>query len=329
MRSQLQIYFKEGGRLKTFFFSLFFLGVCLCLPHAVLASENSQYNLLPLYNCISKLESIGAKVPQGYELGILKQDLLYILDEDAPELYVYTPSYVGASQLSHDLKQAIRTKLEQKPITANPFPFTPCCQHGVAVNIRIPYKQRGGKTPEGYFYMNLEDPTPMTYDEVYYGADHKMHVKRHDQPMRLDMTNTPHSMRVFGLVRYLKGAPQETPDFSNYKPKTAANAITVLSVEGQPKSGVTYNALETEQQILASGTPHVSRKAVGLLHQMIAYGLQHLLPIHRVGQRADCWGHLGCDYTYTQEEVAAETKAQQEANNACSELPMRRARRLP
>ncbi len=206
----------------------------------------------------------------------------------------------------------VQKTLDAHPISAHPFPFTACCQGGFSYSIRIPYSPDDSSAPKGYFYMMISDPTPVMYDEVYYGGDHQMHVKRHDTPL---MKVGPYNARGVDMPRFLPGAAQAMPDFTDYKPKQVDNFWTSADA---PKKGIEYHPLVVEEKLWdRHAQNNFSPEAKALLLSDIRQRLRALLKGHKVGQQSDCWGHAGCDWTYSEKQVAGEQKLRSDALNAC------------
>jgi hypothetical protein len=282
---------------------------------AAQAGEQAR-DFTQLYGCIQKLQQAGASSKPDSDLAFLKNDLFYILEKRTSALYLFTPYFAGNADLAHNIAEEIKRTLDANKIDSNPFPFTPCCQEGFSYNIRIPYSPEDLSEQKGYFYLTINDATPIMYDEVYWdkGA-HKMRVVRHDTPF---MKVGPHNVSVVGLSRFLAGAPQKMPDFTNYKPEQVENGITITSVSGQIDKGVEYQPLDVEDRLWDSNAQNnFTAEARDLLVSIIQYGLRNLPQGHKIGQKSDCWGHAGCDYTYSEEEVAQEQKTRMEAINSC------------
>ena len=242
--------------------SLVVAAALLAWPHPCAARD-----LNPLYECARALHRSNF----GLNLEFLKDDLFYFLDPRTPELYVFTPHFAGKADLARNIQLEIKRTLDAQKVTEFGFPFTPCCQSGFTYHVRLPYSQ-------GYFYLTINDPTPVMYDDTYFGADRKMHAVRHATPI---MEVGPHDARILGTPRVLADKGVE------YLP---------LSVEGK---------LWDKQ-----ARDNFSAEARDLLVSQIRDGLRTPLgPDHKVGQHSDCWGHAGCDYTYTEEQVAQERQA--------------------
>jgi hypothetical protein len=128
--------------------------------------------------------------------------------------------------------------------------------------------------------MTIDDPTPVMYDETYFDkGDRKMHAVRHEEPF---MKVGPHSARISGVPQRATEARS-----AEYSP---------LSVEGKLWDKKARDGFSAE--------------AKELLLSKIRDGLHASQPPeHRVGQKSDCWGHAGCDYVYTAEEVGREHEA--------------------
>ena len=285
----------------------------LLSPNSSIAeTANGQaHEFSQLYDCTRKLQKIGTASNIDHDLEFLAPDLFYILDSHAPELYLFTPDFAGKADLSVNIKAEIKETLDANQFHS--FPFTPCCQGGFSYNIRIPHLSLPQK---GYYYIRINDPAPAMYDEVYWNGDeHKMHVKRHNEPY---IKMGPHYAHSFGIPRFLPGKPQAMPDFTNYKPKEAENGITVTSVPGQEDKGIKYHPLTVENKLWdKTAQNNFSSEAKELLLADIRHRLSHLPKEHKVGQRSDCWGHAGCDYTYDKSYVAEEHTNLIDAVNTC------------
>jgi hypothetical protein len=275
-------------------------------------TSKEKYEFSRLYDCIRKLHHANPAYNIDYDLEFLDTDLFYILDRQTPELYLFTPYFAGKADLSHNIKIAIKAELDAHKISSHPFPFAPCCQDGFSYNVRIPYFSDDPLKPKGYFYMMITDPTPVIYDEVYFGDDHKMHVKRHGVPI---MKVGPHNARGGGFPRFLPGAPQTMPDFTNYKPKQLENYWT--RGEMGKNNGVEYYPLDIEEKLWdKNAQDNFSPEAKKLLIADMALRIK-TMPELKVGQRSSCWGHAGCDYTISKEEADANNKRCSDALDAC------------
>lgn len=272
-----------------------------------------------LYDCTQKLHQVTKNPNIDYDLEFLAKDLFYILDRRTPEAYIFTPYYAGKADLSLFVTKAVKAELDKnaQQVKDQSFPFTPCCQDGITYNIAIPYMPDEPLQEKGYFYLNITDSSPGMYDEVYWVREEKkMHIKRHGEPFM--KTTTQHDARNTGIVRFLPGPMQTMPDFTNYKPKETKNGVTITSVTGQINKGVEYHPLVIEEKLWdKKAQGNFSADARNMLIAQIRDALPRLSPIHKIGQQSDCWGHAGCDYTYTAEEVAREQKSHDEAINSC------------
>jgi hypothetical protein len=152
--------------------------------------------------------------------------------------------------------------------------------------VRVPYLSGETSKPKGYYYLQLRDGRG--------------------------------NVSLAGIDRFLPGAPQSTPDFTNYTPPQQPNGVTLMSVTGQKDSGVEYYPSADEAHLWErSAGGHFSEDAERALVSLLHFMLSNLSPPHEVGQRSDCWGHLGCDYTYDEARVAAERRARSEALRSC------------
>jgi hypothetical protein len=271
-----------------------------------------------LYDCVRKAQETGAFSLLGYtpdyDLEMLESELFYVLDARTPELYVFTPYFAGSANLQDIMKRRLKAEQDAHPLEPEHFPVTLCCG-SLDYDVRIPYFPDDPSKPKGYYYLQFGDDTPMFRDELYYGGDHRMHVRRHDES---SVSSRPHAVRRFGLVRFLPGAPQATPDFRHYVPPHRPNSVTVLSVTGQKDEGVEYHPSSEEKKLWDRTTKGnfseaAERALVSILHRK----LSSLPPIHQVGQKSDCWGHLGCDYVYDEDWVAREREAREAAIRSC------------
>jgi len=292
--------------------------VLLLVPNSAAAATDDRVRAFnQLYDCIHKLRQANPTFAMSTinDVGLLRNDLLYISDRHTPALYLYTPYFAGNADLSHIIEIEIKRTLDAQKLSSNPFPFTPCCQSGFSYHIRIPYFPNDNTQANGYFYLPITDSTARMYDEVYWGADHKMHAIRHDKPY---MEVGPADARINNIIHFRAGSPQKIPDFTGDKPEPANDRTITTSPDNHPNKGVEYNPLDVEEKLWDKNAQNnFSAEAKGILLTNIEDGLRTLPLPHKVGQRADCWGHAGCDYTFSEEEVAKEQSERAEVMNSC------------
>ncbi len=308
--------------MKRIFVTLILLFFIVSNTETAFAVEQEN-GVGQLYDCARKLHQAGAAYNIDHDLEFLTNDLFYILDGRAPELYIFTPYYAGKADLSAFIKKAVKAELDKtaqqvKDQSFLPY-FTPCCQGSMSYNIGIPFVPEDPSQQKGYFYLTITDSSPGIYDEVYWvREENKMHVRRHEEPI---IKGPPHDARNNGIVRFLPGSMQAMPDFTNYKPKQTENGITITSVTRQIDKGVEYHPLAIDEKLWdKKAQANFSTDGRNILLSYIRYGLHALPLIHKVGQNSDCWGHAGCDYTYNAEGVAREQKIHDEAINSCKVL---------
>jgi hypothetical protein len=271
------------------------------------------YEFSRLYDCSRKSHEANPAYNADYDLEFLDTDLFYILDRHTPELYLFTPHFAGKVDLPHYMKIAIKAQLDAHKISSSPFPFTPCCQGGLSYHFRIPYFSDDPLKPKGYFYMTINDPTPLIYDEAYFGDDHKMHVKRHDVPI---IKVVSFNASVENIPRFLPGVPQSMPDFTDYKPKQVDNFWT--STDWQKDKGVEYDPLDVEGKLWDKNAQHnFLPEAKRLLLADVALRIRTMPPELKEGDRSSCWGHLGCNYTISKEMAADSHKKRSDALDSC------------
>jgi hypothetical protein len=271
-----------------------------------------------LYDCVWKAQQTDAFGLLGYtpdyDLVVLEPELFYVLDARTPELYLFTPYFAGGANLQEIMKLRLKAELDAHPLEPEHFPVTLCCGN-LDYDVRVPYLPDDPSKPRGYYYLQFSDGTPMVRDELYYGGDHRMHVRRLDES---SVSSRPHEVRRFGLARFLPGEPQAKPDFKRHAPPRRPNSVTVLSVTGQKDDGVEYQPSSEERKLWdRTAKGNFSEAAERVLVSVLHRTLSSLPPIHQVGQKSDCWGHLGCDYVYDGETVAGEHEAREAAIRSC------------
>jgi len=272
-------------------------------------ADDNTARLTSLYACANGLQKAGySSQDPNYDLGSLKDDFLYILPRREPVLYVYTPYFAGKTDLAQD-KDGKSTEMPAD------IPDNLISGNGShEYNVRLPYHSQA---PDGgYFYVPFSDYYTTQYHETHWDRDKKvMNVETLRPPKML----TPHSIREYYLSRFLPGAPQDVPDFTHYKPEEVSNGVTVISVTGQKDNGITYHDLKGAQQWWDKAAPegNFSPEAEKLLVASLDAKLKHPPATHTAGQKADCWGHAGCDYTYSADYVAHEHEVQAAALDAC------------
>ncbi|GEM_PF-3758211 len=210
---------------------------------------NTAYKAV--YACGKELFNyVGSFDQDDYDARSLEDNLLFILNGQKNDLYVYTPLYAGKTQLqiSKDGKQIPLMKEAPKGYIEFKTPegqFIKGVNHdGVwQYNIRIPYLSKEVLNRDGYYYMTINDTA----------------------------FDGHHDSRINFPPRFLAGEPQERPDFSEYK-----------------KEVLIYYPLDIEDQIWEERAgENTLKEAIEVLNLSIVNRIGQLGWISKLGLRGN------------------------------------------
>jgi hypothetical protein len=273
-------------------------------------AEDLKHEYEQLYECSKKLYLISPVYNIDDDLKFLEPEMLYILDRKHRALYLYTPYFAGKTDLERD-NAGVKINDDDAHVPSGTLSTT----GSHAFNIRIPYLPDDSAKISGYYYVTVSDTNTTVYREMAY-VNGKPHIKEYNPPRLAG--DWPHDARISFLDRFLPGAPQKTPDFTNYKARQTPNGITVTSVAGQKDTLVEYHPLDIEDKLWdKNATDNYSPDARDLLIADMAMRIRALPPMHKVGEGSGCEGHMGCDWKYSEEMVEAEHKARADALDTC------------